>query len=180
MIPFEFAATTMKSIGLAVMKMVIEIQSQFDEKLHLLDPMERPDYDACIAISTKASLKEMVPPGSMVIFTPLLTGIFFGVTAVSGLLVGSLVVSENWPYPCPTPVELGTMPRSTSKSSRLTRNSRAKDRTSTRPPLLEIPSATRSRTRLDLPEHCHEAYGMAVLSLVLLIRSTLSTMNQIS
>ena len=95
MIPFAFAAMTMKSVGTAAMEMVMEVQRQFDEKPHLLDanPTERPDYDACIAISTKASLKEMVPPGAMVIFTPLLTGIIFGVTAVSGLLVGSLIAS---------------------------------------------------------------------------------------
>lgn len=95
MIPFAFAAMTMKSVGTAAMEMVMEVQRQFDEKPHLLDdnPSERPDYDACIAISTKASLKEMVPPGAMVIFTPLLTGIIFGVTAVSGLLVGSLIAS---------------------------------------------------------------------------------------
>jgi len=95
MIPFAFAAMTMKSVGTAAMEMVMEVQRQFDEKPHLLDdnPTERPDYDACIAISTKASLKEMVPPGAMVIFTPLLTGIFFGVNAVSGLLVGSLIAS---------------------------------------------------------------------------------------
>jgi len=95
MIPFAFAAMTMKSVGLAAMEMVNEVQRQFDEKPHLLDanPTERPDYDACIAISTKASLREMVPPGAMVIFTPLLTGIFFGVNAVSGLLVGSLIAS---------------------------------------------------------------------------------------
>jgi len=95
MIPFAFAAMTMKSVGLAAMKMVMEVQRQFDEKPHLLDanPTERPDYDACIAISTKASLQEMVAPGAMVIFTPLLVGIFFGVQAVSGLLVGSLVAS---------------------------------------------------------------------------------------
>lgn len=95
MIPFAFAAMTMKSVGTAAMEMVLEVQRQFDEKPHLLDanPTERPDYDACIAISTKASLREMVPPGAMVIFTPLLTGILFGVGAVSGLLVGSLVAS---------------------------------------------------------------------------------------
>lgn len=95
MIPFAFAAMTMKSVGLAAMDMVNEVQRQFDEKPHLLDenPSERPDYDACIAISTNASLKEMVPPGAMVILTPLLTGIFFGVYAVSGLLVGSLIAS---------------------------------------------------------------------------------------
>jgi len=95
MIPFAFAAMTMKSVGLAAMEMVMEVQRQFDEKPHLLDtnPTERPDYDACIAISTKASLKEMIPPGAMVILTPLLTGIFFGVNAICGLLVGSLVAS---------------------------------------------------------------------------------------
>jgi inorganic pyrophosphatase len=95
MIPFAFAALTMKSVGEAAMAMVLEVQRQFEEKPHLLDanPTERPDYDACIAISTQASLREMVPPGAMVIFTPLLTGIIFGVTAVSGLLVGALVAA---------------------------------------------------------------------------------------
>merc|ERR1711957_1035152 len=95
MIPFAFAALTTKSVGKAAMEMVMEVQRQFDEKPHLLDenPTERPDYDACIAISTKASLREMVPPATMVILTPLLTGIFFGVNAVSGLLVGSLIAS---------------------------------------------------------------------------------------
>merc|ERR1712032_1210837 len=72
-----------------------EVQRQFDQKPHLLDanPAEPPDYDACIAISTNASLREMVAPGALVIFTPLVTGIIFGVNAVSGLLVGSLVAS---------------------------------------------------------------------------------------
>jgi len=95
MIPFAFAAMTMKSVGLAAMQMVNEVQRQFDEKPHLLDenPTERPDYDACISISTEASLREMIAPGALVILTPLLTGIFFGVYAVSGLLVGSLVSS---------------------------------------------------------------------------------------
>ncbi len=95
MIPFAFAAMTMKSVGVAAMEMVTEVQRQFDEKPQLLDanPTERPDYDACIAISTKASLREMVLPGAIVIFTPLLTGIFFGVKAVCGLLVGSLIAS---------------------------------------------------------------------------------------
>ena len=69
----------MKYFGLAVMEMVNEVQRRFDEKLHLLDanPTECLDYNACIKISTNTSLKEIVPPGVMVIFTPLLTSIFF-------------------------------------------------------------------------------------------------------
>jgi len=95
MIPFWFAAFTMKSVGLAAMEMVEEVKRQFDEKPHLLNPnaTERPDYDACIQISTKASLREMIAPGAMVMLTPLLTGTFFGVNAVCGLLVGALVAS---------------------------------------------------------------------------------------
>merc|ERR1712072_424855 len=51
----------------------------------------KPDYQACIEISTNASLREMIPPALLVILSPLLTGTFFGVEAVSGLLVGSLI-----------------------------------------------------------------------------------------
>ena len=95
MIPFAFAAMTMKSVGIAAMEIVLEVQRQFKEKPHLLDAnsTKRPDYDVCIAIFTNASLQEMIPPGILVIFTPFLTGIFFGAYAVSGLLVGSLIAS---------------------------------------------------------------------------------------
>lgn len=49
---------------------------------------ERPDYQRCIAISTRAALKYMVPPGALVMLAPLITGTFFGVMAVAGLLTG--------------------------------------------------------------------------------------------
>jgi hypothetical protein len=53
----------------------------------------RPDYEKCIKIATDASLREMVAPGMLVIFTPIFTGIFFGWAAVAGLLAGALVSS---------------------------------------------------------------------------------------
>lgn len=95
MIPFAFAAMTMKSVGFAAMQMVHEVQRQFDANPALLEEGTDilPDYDACIAISTNASLREMIAPGALVILAPLMTGIFFGIKAVSGLLVGSLVSS---------------------------------------------------------------------------------------
>ena len=52
---------------------------------------KQPDYDTCIRISTAASLKEMIAPGALVLFSPLLTGLLFGKHAVAGLLVGILV-----------------------------------------------------------------------------------------
>jgi Na+/H+-translocating membrane pyrophosphatase len=52
---------------------------------------ERPDYERCIEISTKSSLREMFAPGLLVILTPLVLGLFLGPTAVAGLLPGILV-----------------------------------------------------------------------------------------
>ena len=51
----------------------------------------KPDYQGCITISTNASLVKMIAPGILVIGTPLVAGIFFGPTAVEGLLAGSIV-----------------------------------------------------------------------------------------
>lgn len=51
---------------------------------------ERPDYQRCIAISTRAALKYMVPPGALVMLAPLVAGTFFGVMAVCGLLTGAI------------------------------------------------------------------------------------------
>ena len=95
MLPYWFSAMTMRSVGLAAMEMVNEVERQFKENPALLDEgtSERPDYDACIQVSTKASLRQMVPPACLVMLTPLLTGTFFGTTAVCGLLTGSLVSS---------------------------------------------------------------------------------------
>jgi len=52
---------------------------------------KKPDYERCVAISTKASLKEMIAPGSLVILTPILIGVIFGPKAVAGLIPGSIV-----------------------------------------------------------------------------------------
>lgn len=50
-----------------------------------------PDHKRCVAISTDYSLKEMILPGVIVIFTPLSLGIVFGPKAVSGYLAGVIV-----------------------------------------------------------------------------------------
>ncbi len=95
MIPYWFSALTMKSVGSAAMLMVYEVERQFKENPNLLveNSPDRPDYTKCVAISTQASLKEMIAPGALVIFSPLITGTFFGVYALYGLLTGSLLSS---------------------------------------------------------------------------------------
>ncbi|KAH7574636.1 hypothetical protein JRO89_XS03G0324300 [Xanthoceras sorbifolium] len=66
MLPYWFSAMTMKSVGKAALKMVEEI-------------------------STDASLREMIPPGALVMLTPLIAGTLFGVETLAGVLAGSLV-----------------------------------------------------------------------------------------
>jgi len=92
-LPYWFSAMTMKSVGLAAAEMVSEVERQFKNDPSLLDPNSNsvPDYDACIQISTKASLKEMVAPAALVMLAPLIAGTFFGVQAVFGILTGGLV-----------------------------------------------------------------------------------------
>merc|ERR1712028_265315 len=92
MLPYAFTAFTMKSVGVAANEMVKEVARQFRENPDLIleGTKEKPDYDQCIKISTESSLREMVLPGLLVILSPILTGILFGIEGVCGLLVGGL------------------------------------------------------------------------------------------
>jgi H(+)-translocating pyrophosphatase len=90
MLPYAFSALTMSAVGLAANEMIAEIKRQFMDGAIMAGKAE-PDYERCVAISTKASLKKMIAPGLLVILTPFLTGLFFGVDAVCGLLAGTIV-----------------------------------------------------------------------------------------
>merc|ERR1719156_196489 len=87
MMPYWFSAMTMKSVGVAANDMVRECNRQFP----LIMQGAKPEYDMCVQISTRASLREMLPPGALVLLSPLLCGIGFGKNAAAGLLVGALV-----------------------------------------------------------------------------------------
>ncbi|OWZ13070.1 Pyrophosphate-energized vacuolar membrane proton pump, partial [Phytophthora megakarya] len=93
MLPYWFTALTMKSVGVAAMEMVKEVKHQFATIPGLLEGLPGhgpPDHAKCIKISTDASLREMIPPGLLVMLSPIIAGTFFGVHAVSGVLVGGL------------------------------------------------------------------------------------------
>merc|ERR1711981_351688 len=90
MLPYAFAAMTMKSVGKAANEMVKECLEQFPK---IMNEGATPDYEKCIRISTEASLKEMLAPGALVILSPLVAGLGFGKNACAGLLSGALVSS---------------------------------------------------------------------------------------
>ncbi len=91
--PFLVAALTMTSVGRAAGQMVDEIRRQFREIPGLLEgkPGVKPDSGRCVDISTKAALKEMIPPGLLAVSVPVAVGFLFGAEALGGLLAGSTV-----------------------------------------------------------------------------------------
>lgn len=90
MLPYAFSAMTMQAVGDAANDMIKEISDQFADG-KILAGEKKPDYDSCIAISTKASLRMMIAPGILVIGSPLLLGGLFGPRSVGGLLAGCIV-----------------------------------------------------------------------------------------
>jgi K(+)-stimulated pyrophosphate-energized sodium pump len=90
-LPFIFTSQTMLAVGQAANAMIEEVRRQFRTIPGLLQGKARPDYRTCVAISTTAALKRMVPPGILVLASPLVVGVLFGVQALAGLLAGSLI-----------------------------------------------------------------------------------------
>jgi inorganic pyrophosphatase len=102
MLPYWFSAMTMRSVGEAAKAMVEEVSRQLLEevidehgnkrkvKTDVCKGLKKPDYAKCVAISTSASLHEMIAPGALVILTPIFFGFLFGVNMLAGVLAGCL------------------------------------------------------------------------------------------
>ncbi|HAW20223.1 MAG TPA: sodium-translocating pyrophosphatase [Flavobacteriales bacterium] len=114
MLPFVFSALSMNAVGRAAMAMIEEVRRQFKEIPALgaaLEVMRKndgkeqkdwstedqaifdaadgtPEYDKCVEISTKASIKEMVFPGLLAVVVPVLLGFIAGPQMLGGLLAG--------------------------------------------------------------------------------------------
>ena len=84
MVPVVFSALAMNAVGKAAMEMVNEVVRQFKEIPGIMEGTGKPEYDKCVAISTKASLKEMMLPGILTIGFPIVV-----------VLVGLLVYPDN-------------------------------------------------------------------------------------
>jgi len=71
MVPVVFSALAMNAVGKAAMEMVQEVRRQFKDIPGIMEGTGKPEYDKCVAISTQASLKEMMLPGLLTIGFPL-------------------------------------------------------------------------------------------------------------
>lgn len=117
MLPFLFSAMAMDAVGKAAMSMINEVRRQFaaiPELKAALEVMRKNDgkemeewsaedkatfenadgkaeYDRCVAISTEASIREMVYPGLLAVAAPVLIGFVGGAEMLGGLLAGVTV-----------------------------------------------------------------------------------------
>lgn len=91
MIPFIFSALAIAAVGRAAMDMVNEVRRQFKEIPGIMEHKATPEYEKCVEISTRASLREMVAPGAIALVAPILVGFLFGPEVLGGLLAGVTV-----------------------------------------------------------------------------------------
>jgi K(+)-stimulated pyrophosphate-energized sodium pump len=89
-LPFVFAALSMRAVGRAAGDMVKEVRRQFKAKPGIMKGTDQPDYAACVAISTKGAQRQMILPSLLAITAPILIGILFGPFTVISLIAGSL------------------------------------------------------------------------------------------
>jgi K(+)-stimulated pyrophosphate-energized sodium pump len=74
MIPFIFSSLAINAVGKAAMAMVHEVRRQFREIKGIMEGTATPEYEKCVAISTNASIREMIAPGLIAIIVPFLVG----------------------------------------------------------------------------------------------------------
>lgn len=91
MIPFIFSALAIAAVGRAAMDMVQEVRRQFKEIPGIMEYKATPEYDKCVEISTKASIREMIAPGAIALVVPIIVGFSFGPEVLGGLLAGVTV-----------------------------------------------------------------------------------------
>jgi K(+)-stimulated pyrophosphate-energized sodium pump len=90
MTSFVFCALAIRAVGRAAQRMVEEVRRQFREIKGIMEGKAKPDYAACVAISTSGAQREMIFPAFLAVLMPIVVGLMLGVPAVMGLLIGSL------------------------------------------------------------------------------------------
>jgi K(+)-stimulated pyrophosphate-energized sodium pump len=94
-LPFLVGSTTMLAVGKAAGAIVVEIGRQFREIPGLMELKAEPEPKKIVDIATAAALKEMILPGCLAIFAPVLVGFLMGPASLAGLLAGALAVGAT-------------------------------------------------------------------------------------
>lgn len=82
---FVFSAWSIAAVGFAAEDVIAEVRKQFKEHPGILNYTEKPDYKQCVSIVNQAGLREMIKPGCLALFSPVIVGLIF---RYYGLLLG--------------------------------------------------------------------------------------------
>jgi len=92
-VPFLFSSMTIRAVGRAAYLIVNECRKQFKDK-EIWAGTKKPDYGRVVDICTGTAQKELIGPGLLAIFTPVLVGFLLGPLALGGFLAGMILVGQ--------------------------------------------------------------------------------------
>ena len=93
-VPFLFSAFAIKAVGRAAFGVVEEVRRQFREHPGIMEGQEKPDYARCVSIVTGMAQKELLGPGILAIFSPILVAFSLGAAPLGGFLGGAIVTGQ--------------------------------------------------------------------------------------
>ncbi|QYK53524.1 MAG: sodium/proton-translocating pyrophosphatase [Fimbriimonadaceae bacterium] len=72
--PYLFSAFSINAVGRAAFELINEVRSQFRNDPGIMAGTSKPNYAKCVAIVTKAAQTELLGPGILAIFFPVIVG----------------------------------------------------------------------------------------------------------
>jgi K(+)-stimulated pyrophosphate-energized sodium pump len=93
-VPFLFSSFAIKAVSRAAYQVVFEVRRQFREHPGIMDYTEKPDYSRCVDIVTASAQKELLGPGILAVFAPLMVGFGLDVGALGGFLGGTILTGQ--------------------------------------------------------------------------------------
>src|SRR5581483_6040516 len=93
-VPFLFSSFAIKAVSRAAYQVVFEVRRQFREHPGIMEYKEKPDYARCVDIVTATAQKELLSPGILAVFAPLLVGFGLDAGALGGFLAGTILTGQ--------------------------------------------------------------------------------------
>jgi K(+)-stimulated pyrophosphate-energized sodium pump len=84
---YVFASFAIRAVGKSAEAMINEVRRQFRANPGIMKGTVEPDYAACVDISVRSALRQMVLPGSLVVIVPILVGVILRWEAAAGMLM---------------------------------------------------------------------------------------------